>query len=469
LRAEERRGQLEQKLVFGDEWITATLPDSTQMVSPGITLPLPPVEDLPGAVRSALGRPLDRPPLREMARPGQRVTIAFDDPTAPCYAPVWETAISLLLEELERGGVKRGDVTLLCANALHRKFSPQELAVILGEPLVREFGDRLLCHDAEDTENLVFLGQTPSGHDVEVNRLVVESDLLIYVNTACTRGFNGGWKSVCVGLSTWRSIRWHHTPEIMSMSLERNTMHEILDEMGAVVESRVGAERIFKIETVLANPLQVAHLWAGSVGSTRRAALAVLKAHHVARRDLLAERADVVCYGVPDWSPYAAFSFMNPILTLISTGLGYLGGVIEALGKPGCSVILATPCPDRWDETHHPSYREVWERVLAETRDPHLAMERYEPEFIRRQDYIAKYRHGYGFHPVHGLLALHPLKRLSHAGRVFIAGIREPALARHLGFDPTATVEEAFARATAIHGRDLSAACVSYPMGFNRR
>lgn len=461
---------MEQTLIFGDEWITVTLPERTQVVSPGgITLPLSPVEDLAEAVRAALRQPVDRPPLRDLARPGWQVTIAFDDPTVPCYAPVWETAIPLILEELEHAGVERRRVTLLCANALHRKFTPAELAGILGESLVQEFGDRLLCHDAEDAENLVYLGQTPSGYDVELHRRVADSDLLIYLNTACTRGFNGGWKSICVGLSTWRSIRRHHTPDIMTMSLERNPMHTILDEMGALVEAQVGAERIFKIETLLANPFQVARLWAGSVTATRRAALEILRAQHTARRHLVKEKADIVCYGIPNWSPYAAFSLMNPILTLISTALGYLGGVIEALGKPGCSVILATPCPNRWDEAHHPSYREVWERVLADTRDPYQVMERYEAEFSARHDYIAKYRYAYGFHPLHSLMALHPLKRLRHAGQVFVAGIEEPALARHLGFEPTATVEEALVRAEAIHGKEASIVCVEYPMGFNRQ
>lgn len=463
----------EQRIVFGDRWLTVDLPERTETVSPGALWgggpPLPPVRNLAQAVQDALDRPLDGPPLSRRVKRGDKVTIAFDDPTVPCYAPMWKVALSSVLEELEQGGVDRTTVTLLCANALHRQFTPKELASILGKPLVDEFGDRLTCHDAEDAENLAYLGRTPSGYDVELNRRVVDSDLLIYVNTNCARGFGGGWKSVCVGLSTWRSIRHHHTPDIMTLSLVRNRLHEILDEMGERVVAKVGANRIFKVETLLASPLQVARVWAGGVTATRRAALEVLQSHHVARRDLLAEKKDIVLYGVPDWSPYAAFSFMNPILTLLSTGLGYLGGVIEALGKPGCSVILATPCPDRWDEVHHPSYREVWERVLADTRDPYRAMERYEAEFTTRPDYIEKYRHGFGFHPVHGLLALQPLKRLRHAGRVFVAGIEEPELARHLGFEPTSTVEEAISRARAIHGRDASIACVQYPAAFNRK
>jgi len=162
------------------------------------------------------------------------------------------------------------------ANGLHRKFTRGELAGILGGDLVKEFGYRLVCHDAEDFENLTHPGTTESGYDVEVNKLVTDSDLTVYVNTVVWRGFNGGWKSVCVGLGSYRSIRWHHTPDSMSMSMNKNRMHEMLDEMGSVIEQKIGKESIFKIETALANPLEVHKVWAGGVSETRREVLALI-------------------------------------------------------------------------------------------------------------------------------------------------------------------------------------------------
>jgi Lactate racemase N-terminal domain len=460
---------VQETLVFGDGWVTAELPVSTRVVSPGISLPLPPTADLAGSVRQAVEDPLESPPLRDLAAHASRVTVAFDDPTVPCYAPLWSTAIPIVLEELERAGVPEEGVTLLCANALHRKFTAEELGAILGHGVVSKFAPagRLLCHDAEDREGLVRLGTTPAGHDVEVNRLVADSDLTVYVNASTTRGFSGGWKSVCVGLSSYRSIRWHHDPDTMSMSTDKNRMHEILDEMGTVFEDALGDRRVFKLETILSNPLEVHRVVGGSMWATRRAVLETIRTHQPPRRDLLPEKADVVLYGVPDWSPYAAFSFLNPILTLISTGLGYLGGMIEAIGKPGCTVILATPCPERWDQVHHPSYREVWERVLPVTRDPYEARELFEPELAEREDYIRKYRFGFGFHPVHAVMALYPLKRLRHAGRVIVAGAVDPSVPAHVGFETADTIEAALAEATDA-SRDAAVALVRYPAAVNR-
>jgi hypothetical protein len=460
---------IEERLVFGDGWISASLPAHAHLVDPGISLPLPPTEDLERTVRSALDDPLDRPPLREAARGARRVTVAFDDPTVPCYAPLWGTTLPMILDDLATAGVREDGVTLLCANALHRKFTTDELAAILGRDTVDRFaGDgRLRCHDAE--EDPVHLGQTDEGEAVEVSRFVTGSDLTIYLNASTTRGFSGGWKSVAVGLSSYRSIHHHHTPDTMSMSTEKNRMHESLDRMGTVIDRELGADRIFKVETILANPLQVHRVLAGSVAATRAEVLAVTRANQTARRDLLPEKVDVVLYGVPDWSPYAAFSHLNPLLELVSTGLGYLGGMIEGLGKPGCTAILATPARDRWDDVHHPSYREVWDRVLPVTRDPWEARELFEPELAERPAYLEAYRSGFGFHPVHPVMAMYPLKRLRHAGRVIVAGAEDPAVPRHVGFEPARDVEEALSMARETHGPDPSVAVVRYPPAVSRQ
>jgi hypothetical protein len=166
---------------------------------------------------------------------------------------------------------------------------------------------------------------------------------------------------------------------------------------------------------------------------------------------------------VPDSSPYAILSSVNPILTLVSSGLGYLGGMIEAAGKPGCTVIMAAPARATWDRVAHPSYLEVWERILPETRDPYEITERFAEDLARRPDYVEAYRQRHAFHPIHGILATHPLKRLRHVGRVIVAAPVDPHVPRHLGFDVAATVEEAIARAESIHGRDASIACVEQP------
>ena len=452
------------ELPYGETTLTATLPARTRALSNVEVTTLAPLADLKAAVSAALAAPRELPPIPELVRPGAGVTIAFDDATVASYGPIRAVAIEAVLEQLAAAGVGRERVTLICANALHRKLRPAELERILGADLVREFGPRLVCHDAEDREAIVDLGRTPEhGYPVEVHRLVAESDLTVYVNARYNRGFNGGWKSVCVGLSTYHSIKVTHTPDGMSMSVHNNRMHEVLDEMGRHLERRVG-RRVFKVDTLLADPWRPARVVAGSVDATRRELLGDVARMFPARREQGGERFDVLVYGVPDASPYAVFSHVNPILTLISSGLGYLGGLAEAAGVPGCTVIMATPVPDRWDRVTHPSYPEVWERVLPLTRDPYEIMRRFADDYARRPEYVEAYRTRFGFHPVHGILAVYPLKRLDHVGRVIVAGPHDPEVPRHVGFDAAPSVEEAVTRAEARHGRDCAIAYVRQPV-----
>jgi len=463
---------MEQTLPYGEGTVQVELPDRARIVggsgpsrrSENGSAIVTPSADQARDVRTAVEAPLGLPRIRDSVSAGASVLIAFDDLTVSSFGPVRRLAIEAVLAELAEAGVLEEQVTLICANALHRKWTTEELASAIGDDLVRRFGDRLFCHDAEDPENIVHVGTTDSGYDVDIHRLVVESDLTVYVNAQCHMGFAGGWKSVVVGLSTWRSIKSTHTPDGMSMSVRHNRMHKIFDEQGAFLESALG-KRIFKIETVLANPTTIGRIWAGGVTETRAAAMEVLERRHPPRRGAVTEKADVVIYGVPNWSPYATFAGLNPILTLISSGLGYLGGYIEALGKPGCSVIITTPCPEEWDREHHAAYPEVWDRVLPETKDPYEITERFGEEFATHGEYIDMYRNAFAFHPVHAILATHPLKRLRHAARVFVAGADDPTVPEHVGFIPTATVEDAIKEAERIHGSDCSIACVPNAMG----
>ena len=251
-------------LPYGDSAVQVQLPDRTQFVGGGGGPRIPAARDQAAAVREALAHPLGMPRIAALVKPGARVLIAFDDPPAPSFGPVRSLAIEAVLEELREAGVPEENVTLICANALHRKWTDEELARVIGQPLVDRFAGRLLCHDAEDPDAIVNLGTSPSGYVAELHRLAVEADLTVYVNAANHLGFNGGWKSISVGLSTWKAIAATHTPDGMSMSVRGNRMHHVFEEVGRYMEEKLG-KRFFKFETALANPAQISRVWAGGI------------------------------------------------------------------------------------------------------------------------------------------------------------------------------------------------------------
>jgi hypothetical protein len=77
---------------------------------------------------------------------------------------------------------------------------------------------------------------------------------------------------------------------------------------------------------------------------------------------------------------------------------------------------------------------------------------------------IDLYRNHYAFHPIHGIFATQPLRRLSHCGKVIVAGARDPAVPEHLGFQAAGTVEEALDMARDIHGPGFGIAYAQHPV-----
>ena len=144
------------ELPYATGTLTATLPAGARRLSSEPETALPAIDDLHAAMRAAIAAPRGLPRLRDMATPGARVTIAFDDHTVGSFGPIRPVAIRAVLDELAEAGVSRSQVTLVCANALHRMCRPSELARLLDDELVHDFGPRLVCHDAEDPDQIAY-------------------------------------------------------------------------------------------------------------------------------------------------------------------------------------------------------------------------------------------------------------------------------------------------------------------------
>lgn len=453
---------IRENIIYWDGAKPVDLPERTKVQDISFLPRLPSVESPEDGVKGALTSPQDMQSIEELVDSRSKVTIAFDDPCIPVgYSPGFrEVWLKTVLDDLSEADVSKKNIRLVCATGLHRKFTKRELAVTIGNDLIQEFGPRLFCHDAEDEDNLVHLGETESGYDVEVNSFVKESDLLIYTNFM-SNIFNGGWKSVSVGLSTYKTIRHHHGPEQLNFSgnlLERSSeFHDILKEMGEKIEEELGRQ-IFKLETVINEKSEVAGVFAGSMDSTREDALNA-QMGEVLTEFRGIEPADVLIYGLPRWMPYSTFAKTNPILNVIGMGLFYLAMPIEFLLKKDGVLIMLSPCPDVWDEVHHPSYLEAWDRVLETTKDPQKIRDQFEEDFAHRPDYIYKYRFGYAYHPVHPLFLLYSTP---YPSKVIVAGANDPSVVRHMGFTPARTPQEAIEKAEDIVGKDCSISYMDY-------
>ncbi|MBC7226314.1 MAG: nickel-dependent lactate racemase [Thermoflexales bacterium] len=196
--------------------------------------PVPPVPDPEAAVAEALAHPIAAPPLRELARPGDRVCIVFTDITR---ASPDHILVPALLRELEAAGVRDEDITLLCGIGMHRPSTPEEKVAKLGAEVVARY--RVIDNEPRNPDALVDLGITPGGVPVQVHRAAVEADLLVatgIVEPHQYAGYSGGRKTVAVGAAGEALIAHTHGPAFVDHPgtrlgrIEGNPFHEAVTE-----------------------------------------------------------------------------------------------------------------------------------------------------------------------------------------------------------------------------------------------
>ncbi len=470
--------------------------------------PLAPLDDVEGAIRQALLHPLDSEPLPALLRPGMRLTIAFDDvslPLPPMRRPdIRQRVIEAVLDLAAAAGVD--DVHLIAALALHRRMTEDELRHAVGDRVYEAFAPSgaLYNHDAEDPDNLSFLGTTEKGEEVEINKRAAESDLLIYVNINIV-AMDGGHKSTATGLASYRSIRHHHNVATMEhsrsfMDRHASELHHSNWRMGEVI--RNAGIKVFQIETTINNdtfgqdgPMstlakrewewsardratfvamqaglkhtspksrrRIFNGWRAPYGVTSVTAGAVDPVHERTLQRCFDQhlvavegQTDILTMGLPYICPYNVDSIMNPILVMC-LGLGYFFNLYRGrpLVREGGVLIMTHPTPWEFHPVHHPSYIDFYEQVLVDTTDPAEIEQRWEKQFAEDEWYRHLYRTSYAYHGVHPFYmwywGAHALKHLS---RVIIVGGDVRAV-RRLGFKPASTLADAFEMAEDVVGR----------------
>lgn len=448
------------RIEYGDSYMDVDVPDSASVVRPGETFTEPqPLEDPVEATRRALNDPLGSSPVRDLVGPGNKVIIAFPDRVKGGTYPTAHrrVTIPLLVEELKSAGVRERDVKLVCAIGLHRKNHREEFAAYLGRDIVNSFpGERLVNHDPEDPENVVKVGETEHGDVAEVNRDVLEADLSIMLGHTTGNpygGYSGGYKMPCTGLTTWRSIRCHHTPGTMyredfvpvsTHSYFRNQLTNI----GKKIESAMKAP-FFSVDAVLDSESRQLRVTAGSVEEVEKASWP--SASERTEVELEDEKADVLVLGMPRSFHYGPGMGSNPILMLQAIG----SSIVRAAGalKPDPVVICASVCDGWFNDEWFPPYREVYDLFQkCSTTDE---MVRFEDDMSNRPDYIHKFRHAFGYHPFHAFSMLYMGGvALKYARAIYIAGAKMPGFARGMGCIPTNNFDEAVRQATRHVGKN---------------
>ena len=114
--------------------------------------------------------------------------------------------LPVILAELEAGGIRREDITLINGLGTHRAQTEDELRAMLGDAIFKNY--RCVQHDATDPAGLVDLGETQRGHPLWINRDLMAADLKIltgFIEPHFFAGYSGGPKAILPGVAGARA------------------------------------------------------------------------------------------------------------------------------------------------------------------------------------------------------------------------------------------------------------------------
>lgn len=460
--------------------------------------PVDPIADVAAAVRDALRFPLAGQTLEALVPRGARATVVVEPPALPIPsspADPRRTAIAATMLELDRAGAPLEKQTLLVAGGLARRSGHHELELLVHPEFGRRFHGRVEVHDAEspDLVDLDVAGQGP----LRVHPLLADADIVVSVSAAETV-INGGAATLLAAsgpetlraadayslLETSASGGWKLAVELeraletrvplIGVSLALNTpalggvLHGYPHDPDAV--NRIanfplrglfgllpGAVRrgVFRrlpseLSTigVFAGPPSVAHAEALVRGVDSKSAP-------------LDERLDAICIGIPHVTPHLPREAPNPALA------AYLGlGLALRLWRDvfpvveGGTAILLSRFRRRFPHPTQQPYRAFFQALRSSgAREPEELMEA-ERAAAADSRALDAYRAGRSCHPLLPFLewtACQPA--IGRLGAVLIAGCRDAAAARQLGFVPTHGIGAALAMA---HGRTDRPARIGY-------
>ncbi|MGH6943790.1 MAG: nickel-dependent lactate racemase [Geminicoccaceae bacterium] len=196
------------------------------------------------AIRRALARPVNAPPLRALARGRKSACILICDITRPVPNGLF---LPILVGELLEAGLDASRITVLVATGLHRPNEGEELEELVGSSWVMQTVE-VANHYARNDDDHVDLGFTPGrGVPVKLDRRLAEADLKIatgLVEPHFMAGYSGGRKVIAPGvahkdtITTFHSARFMEHPKAANCVLDGNPLHE---EQLAIVAMLGGA------------------------------------------------------------------------------------------------------------------------------------------------------------------------------------------------------------------------------------
>lgn len=312
------------------------------------------VDDARAAVEHALDHPEGGVSIADFAG-AESAVIAINDKTRPVpHADL----LPPLLAQIEALGIPPERITLLIATGTHPVMPPEEYTWILPQAIIDRYP--IICHDYNDDDVFLHLGETERGTPVTINRHYMAADLRVVVGNVEPHqfmGFSGGVKSAVIGLAGRPTINHNHgmmvQPEATLGRYDDNPMRQDVEEMGRIV--RVD----FALNALLNSQKQIVKAIAGDPRAVMAAAIPQVRELYTVQ---VATPYDLMIVS-PGGNPKDINVYQS------QKALGHATRV----AKPGGVVFLCAACPEgAGSQTYEDwvaqqtSYDDVFEQFAAE-------------------------------------------------------------------------------------------------------
>jgi lactate racemase-like protein len=475
-------------LLYGSRLVVASAGEEAVVLAPPPP-PEEPIADIGAAVRDALRFPLAGGPLDTLVQSGGRATIVVEPPALPIPGTARDPRQAALVaasDELERVGVPTARQTILVAAGLARRPGRRAVESLVTPEFALRFRGAVEVHDAEAPE-LVAVGQH-RGTTLRVHPALVQTDGVVAITAAQTvlHGGPGAFVSAA-GAETARAVAAESLLEThlapgwdLALALERSIAARVpvigasltldLPRLSGAVRGypydpqaveRIAGSKLARAFRLLPGPLRVRTLTALPLEISASAAFAgpPSGAHAEAllrsvdtQSATLDEPLDAICLGIPRTTPFLPRERPNALIAAF-LGLGYALRLWRNAFpvREGGTAVLVNSFRRRFPHPTQQPYRAFFQATRG-GRDPSVLVDA-EQQAAGDPRAIAAYRAGRSCHPrlpfADWDACLPALERL---GAVLVAGCRDAAAARQLGFVPTHGVPAALEMARGLAG-----------------
>jgi nickel-dependent lactate racemase len=263
-------------LWYGNEPMELRFPDrwETQLLEPpGFKKPA--IDNR--AISKAFENPIGSPTLNELAREYKEVVVVFDDITRPTPTKV---VLPWVLEALKEAGIPDENIRFIPALGMHGAMNNIDFRKKLGNDIVEAYP----VYNHNPYENCDYLGESPSGVPVYINREFMSCDLRIGIGCITAHvqvGFGGGGKIVLPGVSGAETIKAFHRDVMMhdpsSIGLGKcdgNVMYAEIEQVARMAGLQ------FKIDALINEKGEITDLFVGDPVEAYKVGLEEAKEHY---------------------------------------------------------------------------------------------------------------------------------------------------------------------------------------------